>query len=155
MKKARTASFKKKDFSNLSKDEHASLLKRYLLWLYKMTKDECDKIDRKFTQLEIDRQIEKILEKSIDACDPALRQALALQLGEWKAYIVGKEADGERLKFDSNGQLDPHYAFLCLKKEAVERLIVTQFGHKGLREIKDLYEEASRIRILEDTRSTR
>ncbi len=148
-------SFKKKDFSNLSKDDHASLLKRYLLWLYKTTKDACDKIDRKFTQLEIDRQIEKILEKSVDACDPVLKQALVLQLGEWKAYIIGKEADAERLKFDSNGQLDPHYAFLCLKKEAVERLILMHFGPKGLNQIKDLCEEASIMRILEDTRSTR
>lgn len=155
MKKTRKVSFKKMDFSNLSKNERASLLKRYLLWLYKTTKDECDKIDRKFTQLDIDRNIERILEKSVNACDPVLKQALLLQLGEWKSYIVGKEADAQRLKFDSSGQLDPHYAFLCLKKEAVERLIVTHFGQKGLCEIRDLYEESSMRKILEDTRSTR
>ena len=145
----------KKNISSNVGDDRSLLFKRYLLWLYKTTKDECDKVERKFTQLEIDRQIEKILEKHVNACKPVLKQSLGIHLNEWKAYIVGKEADGERLKFDSNGQLDSKYVFLCLKKKAVEHIILARLGRKGLREIKGLYEDAAKKRILEDTSGQR
>lgn len=38
---------------------------RYLVWLYKTTKERLDRIDRKFTQLEVDRFILRELEKDL------------------------------------------------------------------------------------------
>ena len=48
----------------MNKEEIKNLKKRYLIWFYKTTKEELDKIERKFTQVDIDRFILKELKKS-------------------------------------------------------------------------------------------
>ena len=47
-----------------SRDEK-NLNKRYLVWLYKTTKEAFDRFERKFTQLEIDKTILKEIEKEL------------------------------------------------------------------------------------------
>ena len=45
--------------------EIKNLKKRYLIWFYKTTKEALDKIERKFTQMEIDKFILKELNLKI------------------------------------------------------------------------------------------
>jgi len=115
-----------------------NLKKRYLIWLYKTTKEAQDKIERKFTQLEIDRFILKELEK-----ENAGKNFIA----EFKQYIENKEKEGLGLKY-KNKKLSPDYLFLVSKLKAVEKAIIHELGKKALKEIKALYEKEMTERIL-------
>jgi len=126
----------KKDFKNLKK--------RYLVWFYKTTKEALDKIERKFTQAEIDRLILKELKKQDK--DSAVESFIA----QFEDYICKKEEEGINLKFE-NKKLKPHYLFLTLKLEAVEKIIAKELGKPALDEIKLLYEMEMTERILRST----
>jgi hypothetical protein len=132
-----------------------SLHKRYLLWLYKMTKDELDKIERKFTQLTIDLELEKKLNEKAGRLSSAARDSLKPFLSEWKEYIFTKESDAQKLKFDENGAELTPYLFLRLKLECIEAIIARRFGKKTLAFFKQLYEDIAIKRILEDTSGRR
>jgi hypothetical protein len=125
----------KKDLKNLKK--------RYCLWLYKVTKDELDRVKRKFTQLEIDRFVLAKLKKAKSKSD------LSKFIADFQNYISNKESDGLKLKYDGKS-LKPEYEFLLLKLEAIEEAVIKEFGKQGLSEIKDLYEEEMQRRILEE-----
>jgi hypothetical protein len=125
----------------MSKQDVANLKRRYLVWFYKATKEALDKIDRKFTQVEIDRFLIKELKKSPDF------KAVKKRVLEFEAYVATKVRDGQALKF-KNGSLTPEYAFLELKLKAIEKAIKKEFGAKGLAEIKSLYEREMTERIL-------
>ena len=125
----------------MDKKDNLNLKKRYLIWLYKTTKEELDKIERKFTQLEIDKAILNDLEK-------ANRDGrLTTYIEEFKAYIRNKESEGMNLKYDSK-DLKPQYRFLELKLGAIENAIKKELGKVVLREIKLLYELEMTERIL-------
>ncbi|MGA2775729.1 MAG: hypothetical protein ABSE81_06715 [Candidatus Omnitrophota bacterium] len=124
--------------------EIKNLKKRYLLWFYKTVKETLDKIERKFTQLEIDKFILKEMKsKNKDKkCDKFI--------AEFEAYILNKEMDGIGLKFEGK-QIKSDYAFLELKLKAIEKAIVKELGKKGLDDIKVLYEKEMTERILKST----
>jgi hypothetical protein len=123
-----------------------SLYKRYLFWLYKTTRLGLDKVDRKFTQLDIDRKIEKIL---------SAKKGISAPLKEWKEYILSKESEALKSKFSSDGSLDPEYRFLCLKLEAVEAITKKMFGANMLAEFKSLCEDAAMSLIAQDSSGRR
>lgn len=137
------------------KDDMKSLHKRYLLWLYKMTRDELDKIDRKITQLDIDRRIEKILNKKVSLLPQDSKKALEPDLREWKEYIFQKESDAQKLKFNEDGSIAGNYLFLRLKLQAVVDEVRARLGKNELARFKRLYEETCVARILEDTSGRR
>ncbi|OIO35223.1 MAG: hypothetical protein AUJ74_07210 [Candidatus Omnitrophica bacterium CG1_02_44_16] len=122
------------------------LYKRYLFWLYKTTKGELDKVDRKFTQLDIDRKIEKILSG---------KKGISAPLKEWKDYILNKESGALKSKFSSDGSLDAGYQFLCLKLEAVEAITKKMFGGRTLAEFKRLCEDVAMSLIAQDSSERR
>ena len=128
----------------MEKSEIRNLKKRYLLWLYKTNKEALDRIERKFTQLEIDRFMLRELEKC--AKDKRLKSFVK----ELKNYIQNKEKEGRGLKYSAD-KLNPDYLFLALKLKAVERAIVKERGRSGLKEIKALYEREMTERILKST----
>lgn len=128
----------------MGKEDFKNLKKRYLIWLYKTTKEELDRIERKFTQLEID----KFIIKELKAKDKEKRAQK--QIAEFQAYILSKEMDGLELKFEDK-QLKPQYYFLKLKLGAIEKAIQKECGKKGLGEIKALYEKEMTERILKST----
>jgi ethanolamine ammonia-lyase large subunit len=119
------------------------LKKRYLLWLYKTTKEALDRIERKFTQLEVDRVILKELEKQ-DKSKKAQKQ-----IAEFRAYILNKEIDGISLKYEGK-ELKPEYYFLDLKLRAIEKTIAQELGAATLSKIKGAYEQEMTRRILEE-----
>jgi len=123
----------------MQKQDIRDLKKRYLVWFYKTTKEALDKIERKFTQSQIDRLILKALRSKEKA-------GLKKSIDEFEAYIETKEKTGVELKYDGNN-LKSDYEFLCLKLEAIEKVIVKTLGLKALKEIKALYEKEMTERI--------
>lgn len=126
------------------KKDLLNLKKRYLIWLYKTAKEALDKIERKFTQLEIDRFILKDLKKSNK------NKKLQKFIRGFEVYIQNKEKEGLGLKCEG-GQLRPDYHFLVLKLKATEKAIIKELGKSALRRIKSLYEEKMTERILRST----
>lgn len=125
----------------MDKRDIMNLKKRYLIWLYKTAKEAFDKIERKFTQLEVDRLILKELEK-------ANKDKKAQKfVDEFKAYVNNKEKEGTELKYEGK-ELKPQYTFLAAKLEAVEKIITKLLGKEALEEIKLLYEMEMTERIM-------
>ncbi len=129
---------------NMEKNDSKDLKKRYLIWLYKTAKEAWDRIERKFTQLDIDKRMLKELKK-LDK-----NRKSAKFIDEFEAYIKSKEIEGLTLKYENN-DLKADYNFLALKLKAVEKAILKEFGNKGLQEIKSLYEKEMVERILKST----
>ncbi len=121
-----------------------NLKKRYLVWFYKSAKEGLDRVERKFTQVEVDRFILKEL-KRIDK-----NGQISAFVRQFEEYVAKKEQDGLGLKFENNA-LKPSYAFLIAKLRAVEKAILKELGKKGLEEIKFLYETEMTKRILRST----
>jgi len=125
----------------MNKLDAPNLKKRYLLWFYKTAKEELDKIERKFTQSDIDRIVLAQLKKAKTKND------LSKFIADFEKYISDKEAAGKAAKYIGNA-LKPEYEFLLLKLEAVEAAIKKELGSAGLKKIKQLYEEEMTERIL-------
>ncbi len=121
-----------------------NLKKRYLIWLYKTTKEALDRIERKFTQADIDKFI------LMDMIRQDKDKKAAKFIDEFKAYIANKEKDGFNLKFEGD-KLRPEYYFLSIKLKAVEKAIEKSLGRSALDEIKLLYEMEMIERILKST----
>ena len=121
---------------------------RYLLWLYKTTKEEFDRIERKFTQVGIDKKIMSEMGENFNSRDLKKKNEAKKLLRDFKEYINKKEKDGLELKFEGR-KLKPEYYHLSLKLEAIEKSIVEELGHRGLKEIKALYEHEMMRRIIE------
>jgi len=123
------------------KRDRKNLKKRYLIWFYKTTKEALDKIERKFTQAEIDRAILHDLKKA------GKKVPINSSVEQFEEYIAKKEQDGVSLKFE-NKKLKPHYLFLEKKLAAIEKTIAKELGRDALKEIKLLYEIEMTERIL-------
>ncbi|MCX5696878.1 MAG: hypothetical protein NTU54_02725 [Candidatus Omnitrophica bacterium] len=127
----------------MDKRDTKNLKKRYLSWLYKTTKEALDKIERKFTQLDIDRFLLKELKKEDKA-----KKALKL-IAEFQAYILNKEIEALGSKYEGKDIKSECY-FLEIKLKVIEKAIIKEIGHAGLDKIKDAYEEEMARRILEE-----
>jgi hypothetical protein len=121
---------------------------RYLLWLYKTTKEEFDRIERKFTQVDIDRKLLRSMAGQRDALKRKGEMTPVKFLKDYKDYIDKKEKDGLALKYEGR-KLRPEYYHVSLKLEAIEESIVGELGKKALKKIKSLYEQEMRRRIIE------
>jgi hypothetical protein len=125
-----------------------ALKKRYLLWLYKTTKEAFDRYERKFTQLEIDKFI---LEEVSRECRQAYlsdeREAIGEQVEAMRVYVTEKENACLKLKYRGK-KINPEYLFLDIKLQALEKAIVKELGNEELRRIKNLYEQEMSERIL-------
>ena len=121
---------------------------RYLLWLYKTTKEDFDRIERKFTQVDIDRKLLRSMAGQRDALKRKGEMTPVKLLKDYKDYIDKKEKDGLALKYEGR-KLRPEYYHVSLKLEAIEESIVGELGKKALKKIKSLYEQEMRRRIIE------
>lgn len=131
----------------MDKKDVQSLKKRYLIWLYKTTKEAFDRYERKFTQLEIDEAILKEIERELKAAYlPSEKNDLAQHVNALRAYIDEKEDACAKLKYKGK-KTNPEFIFLDVKLNAIEKEIKDEFGAKALDEIKELYEEEMQRRI--------
>jgi len=121
---------------------------RYLLWLYKTKKEALDRVERKFTQVDIDRKIMRYMREHSNSRNLKMKNEVKKFLKDFKEYINKKEKEGMELKFEGR-KLKPEYYHLSLKLEAIEKSIVEELGHRGLKEIKALYEHEMMRRIIE------
>ena len=130
----------------IDKRDRKNLKKRYLIWFYKTTKEALDKIERKFTQAEIDQAILKDLKKT------GKKIPINRSVEQFEDYIAKKKQDGLNSKFE-NKKLKPHYLFLEKKLAAIEKTIAKELGKDALKEIKRLYEIEMTERILRSNES--
>jgi len=121
---------------------------RYLLWLYRTTRAGFDRIERKFTQVDIDRKIMRYMREHCNSRNLKRKNEARKFLKDFTEYINKKEKVGMGSKFEGR-KLKPEYYHLSLKLEAIEKAIVEELGHRGLREIKALYEHELIRRIIE------
>ena len=127
-----------------------NLIRRYLVWCYKTTKEELDKIDRYFTQLKADDFILKHLKKMRDYKSPAGNDDYKNLVDGFKIYMDKKEKNvlGEKFKDQGCTKLMPEYQYLRNRLAAVEKTIVHFLGAKELNRACLLYEEEMTKRIL-------
>lgn len=128
-----------------------NLKKRYFVWLYKTTKEEFDKYERKFTQVEIDKDILIEMENTLmGSYLPHEKAALEKMINSFQEYISTKEKACLELKYQGL-RTNPEFIFLDVKLNAIEKLIIKELGRKALEEIKALYEKEMTLRILRST----
>lgn len=126
----------------MRREEARKLKFRYLLWFYKTVKEELDRIERKFTQLEVDKAMLKLMKKE------AKGKGLDKFLRDFEGYIINKEQEVQKA-IKSQGRCKPEYRYSLLKLEAIEKVIVSQLGKKDQERIKELYQDEMVKRILE------
>ena len=135
----------------MKKDHQRALIRRYLLWCYKMTKEELDRIDRKFTQLEVDRKVLRELNKDLASLKKDAKTAFLKRIDDFKDYIAKKEqaAMSEKYADPVLKEIQPNYFYLQKRLTAIEKAIVHFLGRKELNAIARAYEEEMSSRILE------
>lgn len=123
-----------------------NLTRRYLIWCYKTTKEELDKVDRYYTQLNVDRFVLEKLRRNKAAGN---KEFLAL-VDDFSDYMEKKKANVDKKKFtDTQCQaLDKDYLYLNHRFFAIEQAIVHFLGRSELKNIADLYEAEMSQRIL-------
>ena len=125
-----------------------NLKKRYFVWLYKTTKEAFDKYERKFTQVEIDKDILLDMENTLmGAYLPHEKVQLEKMVNDFQEYISAKEKICLELKYQGL-RTNPEFIFLDVKLNTIEKLITKELGKKVLEEIKTLYEREMTLRIL-------
>jgi len=119
-----------------------NLIRRYLIWCYKTTKEDLDRIDRYFTQIKADEVVLKQLRKA---------RAHADRVGQFQAYMKSKEDNALKKKFKDGkgGEMLPEYQYLRQRFTAIETAICYFLGVKELKKICSLYETEMTRRILE------
>lgn len=135
----------------MDKQDELNLTKRYLVWLYKTTKDAFDAYEVKFTQFEADEFLLQEIEKELkESYMPSEKKALEKIVNDFREYISRKEEACLKLKYKGK-RINPEFIFLDAKLNAIEKAIEKEFGKKALREIKDAYESQTIRRILNES----
>lgn len=125
-----------------------NLKKRYFIWLYKTTKEEFDKFERKFTQTDIDKDLLGEMENVLmGSYLPHEKAALEKLVNNFREYIAAKEKSCLELKYQGK-KTNPEFIFLDVKLNAIEKIIAKELGRRALEEIKRLYEKEMARRIL-------
>ena len=126
-----------------NKIKERQLIRRYLIWCYKTTREALERIDRKFTQLTVDRHIMGLLPQKAGG-------AYQEKLDEFQKYINEKEKAALEAKYADPGKtiLNGEYVYLRNRLTAVEKTICDLLGKEGLEEIQLSYEEEMTKRIL-------
>jgi hypothetical protein len=133
----------------MDKQDEINLRKRYLVWLYKTTKEAFDRYERKFTQFEIDEELLKEIETEFkDSYLPNEKKELEQFVNDFRKYVDEKEEACLKLKYKGK-KANPEFIFLDAKLNAVETIIKRMFGKKFLDGVKNLYEEEMLQRIME------
>lgn len=132
-------SFKQKD-----------LIRRYLIWCYKTTKEDLDRIDRYLTQNIADDFILNELTHSKDFRSQKLNAKYRSLVRDFARYKTDKRKKADKQKYldDQCKVLRPQYQYLQYRFAAIEKAVRHFLGLKELKKIKDLYEEEMTQRIL-------
>ncbi len=131
-------------------ENEKNLTRRYLIWAYKTTKESLDKIDRYFTQLNVD---EFVLKQLRNKPSHRARSEYKIQVDDFEKYMQKKKKNVLPKKFDDkkSNALQPEYEYLVNRLSALESAIIHFLGRVELDSIIDLYEQEMTRRILEAT----
>lgn len=131
------------------KAQEKALVRRYLVWCYKTTKESLDRVDRKFTQAAVDRYVLADLLKVKGPKET--QESYRKSVEDFEQYIANKEKEGLQQKFaDGNKDaLNPQYFYLRSRLSAIESAIRYFLGPRELAKIDLLYEQEMTRRILE------
>ena len=133
----------------MDRRDEKNLKARYLTWFYKTTKEEFDQYERKFTQAEIDKFILQGMEKELKGSYlPHEKKALEKFVNDFRDYIAEKEKACLKLKYKGK-KIDPHFIFLDVKLESIEKAIAKELGKGVLEEIKQSYQQEMLRRIMQ------
>ncbi|MCA9398213.1 MAG: hypothetical protein KC618_00575 [Candidatus Omnitrophica bacterium] len=123
-----------------------NLTRRYLIWCYKTTKEDLDKIDRYYTQLPVDRFVLDQLKKEKDYKNKEYRSLV----DGFADYMDKKKANVDEKKFSDKKclHLKTDYLYLKNRFQAIERAIIRFLGKTQLAKIEELYELEMTQRIL-------
>ncbi len=124
------------------------LIRRYLIWCYKTTKEELDRIDRYFTQAAVDDYLIERLQASPE-CKTGMT-TFHKSVADFIQYAREKKAKAEGKKFadPAHKTLHPDYQYLKARVEAIEQAICHFLDQKELDRITALYENEMTERIL-------
>lgn len=124
------------------------LIRRYLVWCYKTSKEELDKTDRYFTQAVVDDYLIERLKNLPEYRDR--ETSFHKSVEDFVQYAREKKAGAEGKKFADSAQetLRPDYQYLKARVEAIEQAVCHFFGPKELERIAALYENEMTERIL-------
>lgn len=124
------------------------LIRRYLVWCYKTTKEELDKVDRYFTQAVVDDYLIERLKTLPEY--KARTTPFHKSVADFMQYALGKKARAEGKKFADSAQtvFHPDYQYLNARFEVIEQAICHFFDQKELERVAALYENEMTERIL-------
>lgn len=131
---------------NILPHQQKNLVRRYLIWCYKTTKEDLDRIDRYFTQALVDRRLLDILLKNKET-NSVYQQKIA----DFQVYMDTKEKNALAKKYSNLKEktLQPDYWYLQNRLAAIEQVITEFLGRKELTSIQAAYEKEMTRRILE------
>jgi hypothetical protein len=129
---------------------HQDLIRRYLLWMFKTTKESFERIERKTTQLMVDEYVLERIKRAGSVPARGRRKYDGLVKG-FETYIKTKREEELKLKFSEGKEktLHPQYVYLKNRLQAVEAAIRHFLGEKELRAMRSLYEKEFTGRILQ------
>jgi hypothetical protein len=133
--------------SKLSKSNQL-LTKRYLIWCYKTTKEDLDRIDRYYTQLKIDQFVlDQLVGEKIYRSDDEYQKLVK----NFEEYMFKKKdnVDAKKFRDITKNILDPNYIYLQKRFVALEEAIKKFLGESELKKIETSYEEEMTRRIWE------
>jgi hypothetical protein len=127
------------------------LIRRYLMWCYKTTKEELDKVDRYFTQIKVDDFVWQKLREDKEYKPASKNEPYRILVDQFQLYRNNKEEKALKKKFQDGrgGLLMAEYHYLQCRLAAIEEAVQHFLGIKGLKEIEHLYEQEMTRRILE------
>jgi len=130
---------------------HKDLTRRYLLWLFKTTKESFERIERKTTQLMVDKYVLEHIKTAGSKIPTGGHKKYNDLVKEFETYIKTKQGDELKLKFSDGKEksLHPQYVYLKNRLQAVESAIRHFLGDKELRAMRSLYEKEFTSRILQ------
>ena len=138
----------RKKAEKLSPNE-LNLIRRYLIWCYKTTKEELDRIDRYFTQAKVDEVVLDHLKCEGGRDNFSNQEEFLKEVEDFKTYMKNKQERAFSQKYAPDQSLQPHYCYLKARLEGLEEAIVSFLGKGQLRVVQDLYEQEMTRRIME------
>ncbi|MCA9393244.1 MAG: hypothetical protein KC900_03485 [Candidatus Omnitrophica bacterium] len=134
--------------SNQFPENEINLIRRYLVWCYKTTKEDLDRIDRYFTQNVVDEFLFKELIGSEEFKAASGNVEFKKKVQAFEDYKIEKFAKAREKKYSGGDQLRPEYLYLVKRLEAIAAAITHFLGKKELDQIIDSYEKEMTARIL-------
>lgn len=140
----------------MEKGKHRSenenkLIRRYLIWCYKTTKEDLDRTDRYFTQFEADQYMLDQLTSDEYFKSSKAKINYKKLIDDFNLYLNEKKSAADKKKYSNieEEELSPDYLYLLNRLSAIENAIVHFLGKEELNNIQFLYEEEMTRRILQ------